>query len=472
MTASLQQFLTELYELDPTLRSEEQQLLPIIEQLMKSDPAQAPTKEFIVRLRGELKEHAASLTSQPSQKSHRTLWSIVAGAAVTAVILPVLFFSWKQDSFQSPIAISDNSVEQSDMKTFGTRAGNAPQTVGRGGGNGYSMSETDQNMMIYPMTRYSYVYEGDLEGISSSVDVYRRSVRRAKIPMADLAKSFNLRTVQMDTFSEMNVDSVTFTQDIPFGYQLFVNIRESTVGIDAQWDRWPQSTCTTDACFQKERLKPEQIPTNDLLIGIAQNFATVHGIDLSQYGDPVVDTNWKRDYERAADASMAYIPDVLNVVFPFLIDGKTVHDQTGMPSGISMGVNVRQKKVSNVWGMMDRSYEKSTFAGLSGPEDVMSYLKNMNRYPSMPDANQQEVKLILGTPIIGYAMFYRYDTGMSEELLVPSLIFPITEAKGETTEWYAPYVVVPLAKDFLNLSIDGPGIMPMTEPAMDVKSFE
>jgi hypothetical protein len=88
------------------------------------------------------------------------------------------------------------------------------------------------------------------------------------------------------------------------------------VNIDANWEQWPQSKCTTEACYKNEQVKIGDIPADDVLIGIARDFVSEHGIDLSHYGDPEVDNSWKRDYERATDTSLAYVPDTQRVVFP------------------------------------------------------------------------------------------------------------------------------------------------------------
>jgi hypothetical protein len=47
-------------------------------------------------------------------------------------------------------------------------------------------------------------------------------------------------------------------------------------------------------------------------------------------------------------------------------------------------------------------------------------------------------------------MYYRYTSGRNDELLVPSLVFPVDHVEGETNgTYYRTSVIVPLSQDML-----------------------
>lgn len=480
MTSSLQQFLTELYAIDPALKAHEAELKPLIKKLLASDPAEKPSPAFVARLREQLHDHGVALSSKKSF-SFQNLWYALGGVAVAAVILPLAFISLQKDSVAPGTPLFVYQVEDAGSEAFGSLAdidtastGARPQSGGGGGdaqlGNAEAMSATrdaygtmDEKMLIYPYVRYSYIYDGEIEGLESLVSVYKKNSSRTTVPLSSIIGSFNIGTFDLGSFDGMSVDSISLTQDKSFGYQIYVNMRDSSVGIDAQWDQWPQSKCQTEACYQAERVKLEDIPADDVLISIAKDFASSHNIDLSHYGEPEVDKAWRADYERATDTSLAYIPDTQNVIFPLLLDGKPVYDQGGMKNGIQIAVNVKHKRVANVWGITDRSYQKSDYTGITDAATIKTYLSNIDQYPGMEkSADQKEETVKLGTPTLSFALYYRYANNRSEELVVPSLIFPVEEVTGETAGgYYRRTIVVPLAVDLLKEQGDMGRPMPL-----------
>lgn len=510
MKSSLQNFLTDLYQIDPSLKSHEAEIVPLVEKLLRSDPAQAPDAAFVSRLRMQLQNRAAELSDSPSSVWSKILYAF-GGAVTAAVVLPLAFVAYNQSEkagtpTDGSSALFGYSVTEEGSRAFGdldsmTAGQSAEMSRSQSGGGGQDPAPSmamspiftppsygtdnaavtepamDAKMMIapWPMTEYDYVYEGDIKDLESSVSVFRRNPSSKSVSLASLGSAFNLGTIDLGSFAGMNLDSATFSQNRPYGYQITVNLRDSSVYLDAQWDQWPQSKCQTEACWQAQRVKISDVPADDVLLGIAKSFVDAHGIDLSQYGEPVVDNAWKRDYERAVSPDQAYVPDQIRVIYPLQVDGKDVYDQSGMKTGVSIGVQIKERKVINVYGLMGRSYEKSAYEGVTDQAVIKDYLSKIDNYygggvmpmervmaPGTPGNTQQiqTVTVVLGEPVVSFVQYYRYDKAISEELLVPSLVFRVKEVKGgDAGMYYRSNVVVPLAKEMLELQ--QPIMMPM-----------
>ncbi len=500
-TSSHDEFLADLYAMDPGLREHEAELIPLITKLLKNDPATSPDPAFVAKLRSQLGDKAATMDVPAAGRSWNLSW-LLGGALTAAVMIPVAFVAYNglpktvpagEDGASAPAFAY--RIEDAEENAFGNLTDIAPASPERsarpqsgGGGMGGDIavqsnpvpSEAPMGMdakMIapYPMYQYEYVYDGELPELTPTVPVYKHDSSRKNLPLSAISSRLNLGTLNLDSFSGMNIDSLSFNQNVPFGLQLYVNLRDSSINIDANWEQWPQSKCTTEACFRNEQVKIGDVPANEQLIAIAKDFAAAHGIDLSHYGEPEVDMQWKTDYERAKDKSMAYVPETQRVVFPLLIDGKPVHDQSGMKAGISIGVHAKHKRVMNVYGVMDRAYIKSEYAGVTSADEVKKFLAQIDNYGAMPvdlmrtdggaAPEVKKGKVILGEPTVSYSLYYRYTTGTNEELLVPSLIFPIKSVEGgEEGFFYRSSVVVPLASEMIKQQDNT--IRPMMEGAM------
>jgi len=492
MKTSLKTFLADLYEIDPSLKTHEAELIPLVEKLLASDPAQEPDTEFVKRLRMQLQNRVAELGSPASAGFSRWLYAF-GGAVTAAVIIPLAFVAvnnmkpttaYKQDGS----ALFSYSVKEEGKSAFGSLAGISETTAmsrnqsGGGGPVGIDggmvsarpemaptapLSETsnandvmvDAKMIApFPMTKYEYVYDGAFPELTSTVAVYKRITASKSVPFSALASSLNLGNIDLASFAGMNMDTVSFSQNKPYGYQLNVNLRDTSVSLDAQWEQWPQSKCQTDACFQAERVKLSDVPSEDQLIAAANAFIKDHSIDMRHYGTPSVDMQWKRDYDRAPNKNDAWIPDSIRVMYPLVVDGHNVSDQSGLPFGISVGIHVQSRKVMNVYGLMSRDYAKSDYAGVSDSQQIKDYLGKLDNYAWMPEADQKDVKtatVTLGEPVMGYSVYYRYTNNTNEELVVPSLTFSIKDVQGGDQFFYRANVVVPLAADMLKEQMNG-----------------
>lgn len=487
MKPSVTDFLAELYALDPGLQKHEQQLRPLIEHLLQNDPAQSPDPAFVAQLRTQLQSRAAEFsTVSPSFFSTmRKFFTIAIPVAAVAVFIPVVVILQSKNGL--PVAPSSPSTEtafeEAGNRAFGPLTDLSPGGMGGGmgggggvrdqsGGGGGGMATTavapamdygtDAKMIApYPIMQYEYVFSEPITDLTADVFVFKRTPRPSSLPLSSIAGQLNLDSLDLASFGGMNTENISFTQNVPFGYMLHVNLREASLNIDAQWDQWPMSKCTTDACYRAEQVTISQVPPDGQLISIARDFAADHGIDLAAYGEPEVDHSWKIEYDRVTDKSLAYVPEVQRVIFPLMIDGKPVHDQSGIKSGLSIGVHAKHRRVMSVWGIMDRTYAKSGYDGVTDDAAIKKFIGQIDNYgmpfSTMPAGTEvKKVTLTLGKPTVAYTVYFRYTQNKNEELIVPSLIFPVqAPATLEPGVYYRTSIVVPLAKDLLSEQASG-----------------
>mgnify|MGYP003393795055 CR=1 FL=1 len=490
MKSLIKKFLDDLYEIDPTLKDQQATLVSLLEKLLAHDPATAPDPAFVVRLREELHAHAEASTPHSLSTFWQKFGYAFGGALTAAVIIPLAIIATNQNPVSPEAPLFSNSVKATGNNAFGSLKdisaanGNAAipaptamrgQGGGGGGGIGLEMVRDtatsavapDSKMIApWPMVQYQYVFSGSLKDLQSTVAVYKKTSTPLSLPLSAIADRINIGGLNFASFNGMNVDNLTFTQQTSYGYQMTVNLRDASVSIDANWEQWPQSKCQTDACYQAQRVKIGDIPADDVIIGVAKAFASQHGINLAEYGEPEVDNAWRTEYNRVTDTSIAYIPDMQRVIFPQLINGNPVYDQSGIKTRLSISVNVKQKKVMSVWGIMDRSYLKSDYAGVTDEAAIRKFVSSVDDYSIMGREENTKTpiaKVILGTPTLSYATYYRYTDNKNEELLVPSLIFPVdhVETDGTQPAFYRTQIVVPLAQDMLDEQSARPEVMPM-----------
>jgi hypothetical protein len=517
MNPSLESFLGELYAIDPGLRAHEQELLPLLEKMLRTKPDAVPDPAFVEHLRltlgGKIDQKNYSSSSFFSFLTMRNVQYTLTGLVLGALVAAPLTYSLTQSGGIPSFGPSDStqqlfsySVEEKGSEAFGDLSTVSP-AYGRGGGGGGAEAMSAQpavpaadsalpvepvnrdqsgggggevpigmpyptdKMMIAPeLTEYHLTFNGELPALSDTVDVFKRQKGTASSDLSKILGSFNTGLIDLGSFSNAKTDMISFYQDSSYGYMVNVSFREGAVNINQNWEKWPhpESNCRDEACFQSYRLKAEDVPADDVVIAVAEAFVRDHDVDLSQYGEPEVNNQWRVQYAAATDKSMVWIPDGVQVIYPLLVDGKPVYDEGGTKAGIGINVNVREKKVSDVWGMMDQKYQKSAYAGVSDPAAITAFLENYGKIQGSwmpPDTVKKTVDITLGTPEVSLVRMYNYQNNQSEELLVPALVFPVTNVPaGEY--FYNTSITVPLALDlFKQRTGDGQPI-PLPRPLM------
>ncbi len=497
MTHDDDDLLEELFRLDPALRPHREQLIPLIERLRQSKPDVKPDAAFVSELRRHLLAHADTLQTPSSTWQMLRLPSAVFALLLIVIALPLAYLGIMRSLPQTAQYPSSGTplfaynLKPAPANAFGSLKDFQPgaqEQLGRGGGgpvtapatpspmaqatNDSTMAApsaapslaapmtkiggTSGRMMINPqIERYEFSYSGAMLPLAdATVSVLRRERGMSLTDLSSLRDALNLGTLDLSTFHNTAADSISLIQQGDFGYLINVQLRDGSVNISQNWETWPhpEMNCKDDACYQKYRTKAADIPSDDALIRIADAFVAAHKIDLTHYGKPEIDASGKNQIAGTPSADMpVYFPDSMSVIYPLQIEGKTVYDQGGMKAGIRVNVSVREKKVSDVWGIQSQTYSQSSYNAVTSQKDITDYLSHLGEIPTntLPqDAKVHTTTVTLGAPELGYMTYFKYDNATSQELLVPALFFPAAHVSGSGSYWQQR-IAVPLAKELL-----------------------
>lgn len=498
MKKEFQAIMEELYTIDPSLQAYESELIPILERMMRSRPHAVPDAAFVEHLRHILRERTTGNTTlswwhsfAEYLHSAHSLRFTLTGALVGVIVAAPLTYSLVQSGalpFTQKTQDSSNNVFSYSVINKGSNAFNslvngeeivsekeaqtspslamddARRTRPQSGGGGPSAMMGMQPITTFPAdtTQYRLEFTGTLPPLSETVPVFKRLAPTSATSFSSLLGTWNTTSIDLSSFSKANVDMLTFYEPHPYGYMGTLSFRDGSFSLTQQYDQWPhpEQSCTDEQCFARYRIQKNEIPTDEALFAIADSFIRERQIDIAHYGTPIIDHSWQNVLAASVDQAMISLPDTMRVIYPLIVEGKPVYDEAGMPMGISIGIHVREKRVSEVWGIANQTYEQSSYPGVTDEARIRAYLKSF--FPPAPeqaDRTQETiVPITLGTPTVSLVRMYTYSTQKSQELLVSALVFPVIDAPSDAG-LYSNVFVVPLAEElFEQRTIDQPVI--------------
>ncbi len=493
-----QAILTELYQLDPGLKKYEKQLITIMEELIKSKPDVSLDESFRQELKTQLLSKAADMKTNKKinykymfnfsfLKFARSFSYVAVGVAVMALAISSSFYltSPKYRVAGTKLALDSqfNLVEVSDgafgfLQSQNTGQSAGAQGLGAGGmGEGTVAvrsevapetvtSEGDTAVKIEPgyggggmimpaPTYFSYVYKGEpLELTQAKVGVLKRIKNSASAgQLGSLLTSVDFGLMNLSRFSNVQMQNLSFVEDREFGYSIYANLYDSSISISENYLKWPNpmSQCQDDACYRSFQLNINDMPADEEIIRLANEFISNYGIDLSSYGEPIVNNDWRVWYERADNKQDVYIPDVVSVVYPLILQGDEVYDESGNKTGLYVNISIRHKRATGIWNLFAQNYQKSMYDAETNVDTVLQYAERGGLYSWQWEDAPNRVEVELGTPTISYIRMWNFKPGAPEgdELYIPALIFPILNSP-DNVDIYKKAVVVPLAKDLLS----------------------
>ncbi len=360
--------------------------------------------------------------------------------------------------------IGGNALAQSE------RAASAPTTSS----SSPALSPVATDKMIAPAPEpypcgpdcpisYKFKYQGkDLTGLSDEEPVLKRSKpEQPQSLVTRLLRMFSFGLIDLSKFQNTRMQAVSFMEDREYGLAANIDLNVGTINMYQNWEKWPQYPygCYGYSCGNTPRLEPKDIPSDDELIDIAKQFMNDYQISSEGYGEPFVYdySNWRVLYDQTKNKSNAYLPEQLNVIYPLVLEGQTVYDESGNKSGLNINIDVRSRKVSGLYGLDTKQYQKSAYKGETSSKRILEIAerggyRNYNyQYPG------KVVTLELGTPTIEMVrMWYTQDMNkQGEELYMPAYIFPIINA--EQNNYWRKNVIVPLVRDILDNENQGYG---------------
>lgn len=348
-----------------------------------------------------------------------------------------------------------------------------------GSAGGYGGGGSDSKLIApYPETNYTFKYKGShLPGLEAQQSVFKRNKEGLGNPADSILGSIRVGLLNIQKLISPVVENLSISETRDRGYTANINFIEGSVSLYENWRTWrlPERECRDEACYNRYRMTPADMPSDEVIIATANQFLAEYSVNTSNYGQPIVQNYWLQEYERAADKSTIYIPDTVNVIYPYIVDGKAVFDEGGYPGGLNVSVNVRHNIVSSVYEITTQQYSKSNYLGFTDEEAIIDLAEKggfRNYYSIYPaGSNVKKVVVELGTPSVGMMRLWQYNElfGTSEDLYVPSLIFPVTN-KAESG-YYRDNIIVPLVKEIID-SNEQPQPIPLDLPVSDGAAAE
>lgn len=361
--------------------------------------------------------------------------------------------------------VSDSSAEKSLSAA-------APLGLGGGGAAASSRSliktENSAEQMMPPYFQINkYVYSGNsLPAVEEKMEVLKKVKRPISNGELNSAlKNFNFGLIDPAKFDNTNVINLTLSQNKDFGYNINFDFNEGMVSVYENRQTWQTESVRCDGpdCAGSQPLKAEDVPADEVLIAMADQFAKNYNINLENYGRPFVQNNWRVMYAQAEVKSDFYIPESATVVYPFLANGKEVYDLSGSKTGLQINIDIRHNIVSGLWNLAFRDYESSSYDMQTDESEILKIAERGGMYGGFIPEESEISEVKIGAPIQAYAEVYQYGSMESQLLLVPAYVFPILDKEKENV--YQEAIVVPLAKD-LYKDIEQP-LRTMAEPVPD-----
>lgn len=460
----INQILKDLYKLDPEFKKHEKELKKLLSQLVKATPEIVLDQAFVDSLRESLKQKASGMSTVRAGGWLRYFSYTFGGAAATALVFVLVL-----NGVPMGESLFSTQINQVAGQGFNLSSGDAasgstisarPQSGGggAGGGGGFSEMSMDSKMMApdYVPVQYKYVYSGPLPLIpDGEAAIYKRIRDKASDgAIVRALTGFDFGIINLGDFKNLAVEYMSMLEDRPYGYQVYVSLTDNTININQNWSKWPNpyNDCQDDqACYDRLRLKPSDVLPDETLIGIANDFLADYQVDASEYGAPYIQQQFQPIMYADATAEV-YIPEYMTVTYPELIDGSVVTETDGNKSGLNVTVSLRDKRVSSMYNLRPRQYDRSIYPSETNPVSILDWASRGGIYGDYYDASIKTVDVLLEAPTVSHFKYYVYlpKEGRSEEYLIPAYVFPIQKPQDYTG--YRSYVVVPAVKDFEGLT--------------------
>jgi len=468
MEKNIKQILSDIYSIDPSLKSKEGVLLGIIQELLAARPDSKVNQEFINNLRLKLiNERSKSTELKPINNMFNFLSKkfIFSGAAALCLVAVVTFLVLQDNSGQLAIKnvgsnafgelILDSAHSEPARESEDAAAQNSPQPTKATSGIevplGMGAGGTATSPMVppyYESTNYRYVYQGgDLE-LASQGNVYKRTADSSlSSQLAKVIGKMNLGIFNLSKLQNMKVNTMEIAEDKDYGYSLYVDFRQNTLSISMNWEKWPA----------RENAGQAQEMGDGEIVAVADKFLADYGVNTKNYGQGEVQSTRSYGLMKAEPAidriTETYIRDYANVIYPMVINGEQVYDQSGQKYGIGVTVDLTYGRVTSAYNINTGSFESSTYNLEADAAKIIKFVEAGGMYGnySYPEATKT-VDIEVGQPVKGILLTWQWDSAKSSsnELFVPALIFPTNsqDVSGRA------YITVPLVGELLNQNND------------------
>lgn len=461
MKPNIQTIVEDIINLDPDLAGRNEELYLLVEKLIKHRPHFEIDSEFVQKLRSHLNEETIQLEDKRVEYPLRSIFYALGGTLAAAVlIVPLVYFSTSRSgTIQSGFSSTPQIEHTNQRNAFGTiflptdaqqeSASNpASERSQSGGGGGMGGDAALMSpMIVAPFNPVVYKLAEELRDLNASGQVYNRKFTPISGNVMSAISGIDFELFNLNSFPGLKVQRIEFVDQKDPGYNMYVDFERGEVSIGTIRKNY------LDYEKAQARLKNVSMSNEDA-ISIATKFLNDHGINISAYETPIV--------EAPRIAPDAPKQQWLNVKFPISIDGAPVYEMGGERMGITVMVDILEKRVESVYNLTSYSFTSSQYELETDTNKIVPFITNggsLYRY-AMPESNGKEITVELGAPEKVLVRYYDYKDNTARELLVPALKFTVPERELQSGEWYTPQnIVVPLLKEVFDIT-RFPDIMP------------
>lgn len=506
-------WLQELYDFDPSLREHESALYQIIPQMIKARPESPFTPTLAQQIKSRLNQELEKTKHKNMTKQEPKFWrpALLWSFGVVAVLFIVVsVYQTTPGDLKTPInsLIKPNESvikkvaagAYGPLNTKGVNNNTKGNALGIGAGGASESVKTlsattavtgmateaavssdtaiAEPRMIMPIFNYRYVYQGEPLNLSELKNtVYRRIKSASDQGIANSLGGLSIGDLKLSSLSNLKTTYLSISEDKPFGLTAYLDFNEDSASLYQNWEKWQNpalQACRDDACWQSFRVKIEDIPADEVAINETNQFLNNIGVNLEHYGEAQVNNYWRKWYDQAENKNDFYLPESVSVIYPLMIDGQMVNNQSGEPEGIFVGYQILEKRVSSAGPFTPYRYEASEYAIETNSDRLIKLAEagGWNNYGGLTSTEGESFLITLGTPRAGLVHFFSYVNNESQELYAPALIFPVTNAPENY--YGSQSIIVPLTLDLINeldqrnVNTDGSGgvIMPLFDAPM------
>ena len=476
--------LKDIYAAEPELKKREQELLQIIDEMLEAKPEVKLDETFKQELKAKLLQNTKNDAASKAENPGASLWNFMSttkkfalGGSFLVIVFLIAgmiyvgnFYKTEKIAVQEKV-IDDRQPEKANIlpreeAAFGDLSGDSfaqapalespelseeawsasPQLESSGG---IARDESLSRSVIAPPSRFAFKYQGkDISINQNKSEVLRRIKDGGLGPFEELISSFKIDMVDFESFSNVQLQSFSFAESSPFGFVVNVNNKEGSISLNQNWEMWNLG-CVDDYCPQRELLIIADLPADDIIVKIADEFVQKHGINMTNFEKGTIDEAWKRQLQTSPETSFA--PVTISVIYPLKIEGRKIYSTAGKREGLTVQVNVSHLRVSGMYGLTTQNYESSLYDTEDDFNRIVQIAERGGSLYAAPalemEPDIRKVELALGTPTFASVKYWHYENNKNNELIVPALIFPIINAREKG--YFQDNIVVPLITDLL-----------------------
>ncbi len=481
----IDKILQDLYKIDPNLKKQEKKLKEIIKKLLTFKPEIEINQEFVKDLRKKLLKGDNKQVKFKINYMSKFIYAGIGMIVMALILVPYYNNKNNNINFHNLVKNSGINIENVEEKAFGSLASISNYNVGSlensdgenreigvtGMGSAQINSSDEQvegRDRIMPMPTpvvYEYKYVGDDFEIKKDKTVVFKRIKDSNVLANNLISLDNLDIGKIDyaKFSNLQINSISLYEDKDSGYRVSIDNGEKKVSIYKNWETWSQENSLN------KRLKIADVPSDENIITVANTFIENYNLDMSPYGEAIVDKAWLEDYQRAENKEKAYIPYTMTVIYPLIMDGKEVYNEYRNKYGLSVQVDFRNNKVSSVNEIVEHDYQSSDYEVVQDEDRIIDIVERggYRNYNYRREGENVEKKIVeLGSPSLEMVRVWKNSPNVSEELYVEAYIFPVLNS--DDNNFYRDYLIVPIVEDLVledekqnnNISNNTPELLP------------